>query len=99
MSYTSPAMGIPMFNRSAPRAGAEPRDDLHVPRPDPYAAYRPGIEAAIKAREAAIQAGIEAQQQAAAKARADARSPARCAEIERRIFNQVAVGGIFNGRS
>ncbi|NCA72740.1 MAG: hypothetical protein EOM91_22320 [Sphingobacteriia bacterium] len=82
------------------RAAAEPPDDLHAVKPvepDPYA--DPAIQAAIKRREQAIREQAESRRVAAAKAREDALAPARAAEIERRIFNQVAVGGIFNGRS
>lgn len=96
MGILSQVMGI---NRFAVRANNEPRDDLYVTRrakPDLYS--DPGIQAAIKQREAAILAGIEAQRQATAKARVEALSPARCTEIERRIFNQVAVGGVRHGK-
>jgi hypothetical protein len=84
MGILSQVMGI---NRFAVRANNEPRDDLYVTRP-----AKPGIQAAILA-------GIEAQRQATAKARVEALTPARCTEIERKIFNQVAVGGIRHGRS
>ena len=80
MGILSQAMGIPQFTDPDRRAAALYAD--------------PGIQAAIKQREAQIMAGIEAEKQARAKARADALSPERCTEIERRIFNQVAVGGI-----
>jgi hypothetical protein len=95
-------MGIPKFASLDHRAAAEPRDDLHAYKPtllDQMGPHRAGVEAAIAQREAAIQAGIEAQRQATAKARVEALTPARCTEIERKIFNQVAVGGIRHGRS
>ena len=85
MSYLSRPMGIPQFTDPDRRAAALYAD--------------PAIQAAIKQREAQIQANIEAEKQARSKARVEALSPSRCAEIERRIFNQVAVGGIRNGRS
>lgn len=98
MGYLSQVMGI---NRFAARADNEP-DDLNVYRPsalDKLGAHAAGVRDAIAQREAQIQAGIEAEKQARAKARVEALSPARCAEIERRIFNQVAVGGIRYARS
>jgi hypothetical protein len=83
------------------RAAAEAPDDRFVARPttlDKMGPHRAGVEAAIEQRMGAIQAGIEAQRQATATARVEALSPARCTEIERRIFNQVAVGGVRHGK-
>ena len=85
-------MGIPFFRD-------EPPDDLYVTKPtmpDPYA--DPAIQAAIQRREQAIREQVESRRVAAAKAREDALAPARAAEIERRIFAQVAVGGVRYGR-
>ena len=101
MSYLSRPMGIPKFATLDARAAAEPRDDLYVTRPakpDPYA--DPGIQAAIKQREAQILAEHQAKNLAAVVAQHTAGSAARCEAIERRIFAQVsAVGGVRHGRS
>jgi hypothetical protein len=92
-------MGIPKFATLDARAAAEPRDDLYVTRPakpDPYA--DPGIQAAIKQREAQILAEHHAHNFAAVKAQHEAGAAKRIEAIERKIFNQVAVGGIRHAK-
>jgi hypothetical protein len=82
------------------RAAAEPRDDKYVTRPGKPDLYSdPGIQAAIKQREAAIVAEVQAKNRAAVVEQHRAKPRIDATAIERRIFNQVAsVGGIRHGR-
>ena len=103
MSHLSRPMGIPQsWNaRQAAeldrRARSEPRDDLHVTRPA-TAALTPEIASAIKAREAKVLADVHEKNLRALKARHEAGADARCRAIQARIFQQIAVGGVRNGK-
>lgn len=92
MSFLGNPRGIPHFADLDRRARAEPRDDRYVTNPAKPDLYSdPGIQAAIKQREAQVVAQHTARHAAGAAKRIEA--------IEQRIFNQVAsVGGVRHGK-